>query len=89
MIGAASMLVTVLVNDFFLVGTRGVTGRRGVSTLAYLIGQTVPIIVGSQGIMTFLDVIVPLTGRTGADAPSDIIIAVLGQWPPTPGRVPG
>jgi hypothetical protein len=73
------MFITVAVNDFVLVGNKGSSGRRGVSTLAYLIGQTVPVIVGAEGIMTFLDVIVPLTGRTGADAPSDVIIAVLGK----------
>lgn len=74
------MFLTISVNDFILVvRTKDEAGRRGVSTLSYLVGQTVPIIVGAQGIMTFLDVIVPLTGRTGADAPSDIIIAVLGM----------
>ena len=73
------MFLTIVVNDFVLVGTRGMDGRRGVSTLAYLVGQTVPVIVGAEGIMTFLDVFVPLTGRTGFDTPSDIVIAVLGE----------
>lgn len=73
------MFLTLVVNDFVLVGTRGMNGRRGVSTLAYLVGQAVPVIVGAEGIMTFLDVFVPLTGRTGFDTPSDIIIAVLGE----------
>lgn len=71
-LAAGSLLVSLIVNDFIL------SRRRSQSPLhyaIYYIGQTIPLIAGAEGLVSFLDVIVPLTGRTGVDAPSDFIVA--------------
>lgn len=39
--------------------------------------QSLPLLVGIEGIIGFLDLFVPLTGRLGAEAPVDFIIASL------------
>lgn len=39
--------------------------------------QSLPLLVGVEGMIGFLDLFVPLTGRMGADAPVDYIIAIL------------
>ena len=72
------MLSTLLLNDYLLVRGMGSKTKRGISTLSYLVGQTIPLLSGSAGILSFLDVIIPLTGRMGVDAPSDAITASLG-----------
>lgn len=75
-IGGASLLVMLLLNDF-VIARRDAPDARPVSTVGYLIAQAVPVITGAEGLASFLDVIVPLTGRMGVDAPSDHIIASL------------
>lgn len=67
----------LFVNDFFLRDSQSANLGRPLATAAYFVGQTLPIITGADGMASFLDVIVPLTGRTGVDAPSDHIIASL------------
>lgn len=39
--------------------------------------QIAPLLLGIEGLIGFLDLFVPLTGRLGADAPVDFIIASL------------
>lgn len=63
-------------NDFVLT-PRSDSGAKPVAMASYLIAQAIPIITGAEGLASFLDVIVPLTGRMGVDAPSDHIIASL------------
>lgn len=75
-LGAASLLITLAVNDLFL-SSRSTYTTRPIATASYLIAQAVPIVAGAEGMASFMDVIVPLTGRTGVDAPSDHIIASL------------
>ncbi|KAI0032979.1 hypothetical protein K488DRAFT_48677 [Vararia minispora EC-137] len=53
------------------------TSPIGVSLLAYALGQIVPILTGTQIICSVFDVFVPLTGRIGADAPAEHIIATI------------
>ncbi|GEM06060.1 endoplasmic reticulum metallopeptidase [Rhodotorula toruloides] len=71
-LGAASSLLALIVNDYVL--------RRhstGLHLATYVIGQSLPLLIGVEGIIGFLDLFVPLTGRLGADAPVDFIIATL------------
>ena len=65
-------------NDFLFAGA-GRGAQQRVSILAYLLAQVPSMIAGSEGLMSFLDVVVPLTGRMGVEAPGDIITASLGQ----------
>lgn len=39
--------------------------------------QITPLLLGIEGLVGFLDLFVPLTGRMGAEAPADFIIASL------------
>jgi hypothetical protein len=73
--------VTLVINDFVIAGVRqgAQSQRQKVSILAYLLAQVPSMIAGSEGLMSFLDVVVPLTGRMGVEAPGDIITASLGQ----------
>ncbi|BGP28517.1 hypothetical protein JCM10296v2_000252 [Rhodotorula toruloides] len=69
---AASSLLALVINDYVL--------RRhsiGLHLATYVIGQSLPLLIGVEGIIGFLDLFVPLTGRLGADAPVDFIIATL------------
>ncbi|KAJ8297177.1 putative endoplasmic reticulum metallopeptidase 1 [Rhodotorula toruloides] len=71
-LGAASSLLALVINDYVL--------RRhstGLHLATYVIGQSLPLLIGVEGIIGFLDLFVPLTGRLGADAPVDFIIATL------------
>lgn len=76
---AFSLLLTLIVNDYVLTRGSESPSRRGVSTLSYLIGQTIPLLTGAEGMIAFLDVIIPLTGRMGIEAPADHITATLGK----------
>ena len=67
-------------NDFVFAGA-GQGAQHKVSIMAYLLAQVPSMIAGSEGLMSFLDVVVPLTGRMGVEAPGDIITASLGQRP--------
>lgn len=78
-IGAVSLLFTLFLNDFVLVRGSSASTKRGVSTLSYILGQVAPLLIGTEGLISFLDVIIPLTGRMGRDAPSDHITASLGK----------
>lgn len=69
---AVSNLVALIVNDYILRRK-----SRGLHLMTYVIGQSLPLLVGVEGMIGFLDLFVPLTGRMGADAPVDFIIAIL------------
>ncbi|KAK4701094.1 hypothetical protein P7C70_g5142, partial [Phenoliferia sp. Uapishka_3] len=71
-LSGGSALITLVVNDYVLK-----RGKRGVSLGAYFLGQLSPLLLGVEGLVGLLDLFVPLTGRMGADAPADLIIATL------------
>ncbi|GAA5972745.1 hypothetical protein JCM11641_003001 [Rhodosporidiobolus odoratus] len=73
-IGAVGALVALVVNDYIVMGERR---DKKVHLMVYVIGQSLPLLLGVEGIIGFLDLFVPLTGRLGADAPVDHIIASL------------
>ncbi|GAA6040391.1 hypothetical protein JCM8097_007592 [Rhodosporidiobolus ruineniae] len=74
-IGAVSTLAALVVNDY--VFERDQKERKKVHLATYVIGQSLPLLLGVEGIIGFLDLFVPLTGRLGAEAPVDHIIASL------------
>ncbi|GAA5843912.1 hypothetical protein JCM11251_002246 [Rhodosporidiobolus azoricus] len=73
-VGAVGTLVALVVNDY---GFQAETREKKVHLATYVIGQALPLLLGVEGIIGFLDLFVPLTGRLGADAPVDHIIASL------------
>ncbi|GAA5858742.1 hypothetical protein JCM8547_004967 [Rhodosporidiobolus lusitaniae] len=75
-IGAVSALAALVVNDYVIYPGEK-TGRKKVHLVSYVIGQALPLLLGIEGIIGFLDLFVPLTGRMGADAPVEYIIASL------------
>jgi hypothetical protein len=89
--GASSLLVALIINDlvlgkegrlnlvsYFIAQVRILfsssfsENKRGLIPL-----QFIPTVVGVEGILTFVDIFVPLTGRLGAAAPADCIIASI------------
>ncbi|KAL5492913.1 hypothetical protein ACEPAI_4361 [Sanghuangporus weigelae] len=54
---------------------RGVKDRVALGT--YALGQVVPLVFGTEMFCIVTDIFVPLTGRTGGDAPADHIIATI------------
>ncbi|KAK4055194.1 hypothetical protein OIV83_000474 [Microbotryomycetes sp. JL201] len=71
-LGVVSILTTIIFNDYILR-----PGKGSVHLASYLVGMIVPMLLGVEGLVGFLDLFVPLTGRLGADAPVDFIIATL------------
>ncbi|KAN0062740.1 hypothetical protein ACQY0O_004935 [Thecaphora frezii] len=81
-LAAGTMLVSTTVNDFVLVGfgnleMRQVAPDMRVSPWTYGLLVLVPSVVGFEGMASFLDLFVPLTGRMGEISPADNIIATL------------
>lgn len=71
-LAAGSMTIALLFNDaFFAVNP----WRVGFAT--YLVASVVPTVVGAEGFMGFLEIFVPLGGRSGWEAPFDHILASL------------
>jgi hypothetical protein len=70
-VGSAGSLLALCFNDYVL------KRKETVHLATYVVGQVLPIMLGVEGIIGFLDLFVPLTGRLGADAPVDFIIATL------------
>ncbi|EAU90683.2 hypothetical protein CC1G_03952 [Coprinopsis cinerea okayama7 len=64
----------LVVNPLF---KRGGRERGEVSMVTYVVGSVFPLLTGSLLAIPTLEVFVPLTGRMGADAPSDNLIATL------------
>ncbi|GAA5899500.1 Pff1p [Sporobolomyces salmoneus] len=75
-IGSAGSLLALCLNDYVLHRDQG-REEKSVNLITYIAGQILPILLGVEGIIGFLDLFVPLTGRLGADAPVDFIIATL------------
>lgn len=70
-LSAAPIFVSILLDSLS-------TGGKGPMSLwAYALGQLSPLLTGTQVICTVFDVFVPLTGRTGREAPAEHIIASL------------
>jgi len=51
--------------------------NKRVHPATYFVMMAVPSVVGAEGISAFLDLFVPLTGRTGEISPADNIIATI------------
>jgi len=69
---SALPLALALIINRFLVDT-----PDEIQLLTYGLGQLMPLLTGSQVILTALDVFVPLTGRIGSEAPGEHIIACI------------
>ncbi|SCV68329.1 BQ2448_450 [Microbotryum intermedium] len=72
-IALVANLSAVVVNDYVL--TSG--PEREVHLATYFLQQVPGLVLGVEDLVSFLDLFVPLTGRLGADAPVDFIIASL------------
>ncbi|KII83063.1 hypothetical protein PLICRDRAFT_180757 [Plicaturopsis crispa FD-325 SS-3] len=68
---AAPLLASLVLDT--LIRRKGQT----VTLWAYALGSLTPLLTGAQLMSTTLDVFVPLTGRIGADAPADNVIATI------------
>lgn len=71
---AFASLVALVLNDYVL---KRNSQARELHLATYVIGQVSPLLLGVEGLVGFLDLFVPLTGRMGADAPADVIVASL------------
>ncbi len=71
---AFASLTALVVNDYIL---KRSSPARELHLATYAIGQVSPLLLGVEGLVGFLDLFVPLTGRMGADAPADVIVASL------------
>lgn len=81
-VAAAGLFVPILLNDFLLVGVEPMaSGRvapdRRLRFAAYLLVILPPATMGAEGIVSFLDLLVPLMGRMGAHVPVDHVMASL------------
>ncbi|EIN06322.1 hypothetical protein PUNSTDRAFT_106562 [Punctularia strigosozonata HHB-11173 SS5] len=86
-IGSAAMLFLNALPIFLALLLESVTSQTSGARIplwVYGVAQSVPLVTGAQIITTTLDVFVPLTGRTGRDAPADhvvaSIVAVVGSY---------
>ncbi|PWN18255.1 hypothetical protein BCV69DRAFT_288533 [Microstroma glucosiphilum] len=81
-LGGITYLAAMLVNDYALVGwtqieKREIAVNQRMHWGTYLILTFLPSLVGTEGATSFLDLFVPLTGRTGEVSPADHIIASI------------
>ncbi|UZJ56054.1 hypothetical protein CBS101457_005374 [Exobasidium rhododendri] len=82
MLGGGALLFTIATNDIFLVGMgeldeKRVAAQHRVHPLTYFTLSLMPAIVGTEGVFSFLDLFVPLTGRTGEISPADHIVGTI------------
>ncbi|WFD34961.1 hypothetical protein MCUN1_001807 [Malassezia cuniculi] len=75
-------LVPAIINDFVFVGYNKIANGRvpvdqRVHLFTYLFSIVPAATVGSQGVVAFLDLLVPLMGRLGRDAPVDHVMGSL------------
>ncbi|GAA5877205.1 hypothetical protein JCM16303_006201 [Sporobolomyces ruberrimus] len=75
-IGSVGSLLALCFNDYLIYRNQP-KFEKSINLASYVVGQALPIMLGVEGIIGFLDLFVPLTGRLGADAPVDFIIATL------------
>ncbi|EPQ26656.1 uncharacterized protein PFL1_05636 [Pseudozyma flocculosa PF-1] len=81
-LAAGTLLLSTTINDFVLVGFGNIEMRQvapdmRVSPWTYVALVLVPSSVGFEGMASFLDLFVPLTGRMGEVSPADNIIATI------------
>ncbi|KAJ8075039.1 hypothetical protein PM082_019366 [Marasmius tenuissimus] len=79
-VGSASLLFVTALSLFaaLLLNTLlADSKRRELSLWTYALGQTLPMMTGTMCAYPVLEVFVPLTGRLGADAPSDNVMATI------------
>ncbi|ETS62307.1 hypothetical protein PaG_03384 [Moesziomyces aphidis] len=82
MLASITFTVVVTINDFVLIGVGQIEEKlvapdNRVSAYVYPIMALIPGIVGVEGMASFLDLFVPLTGRMGEISPADHIIASI------------
>lgn len=82
MLAMLAFFVPVVVNDLALKGlgriaTDAFAPDRRVHFATYLLALVPVMTLGYEGLISFLDLIVPLMGRMGTDAPVDHVIASL------------
>ncbi|KAA1066931.1 hypothetical protein PGTUg99_015865 [Puccinia graminis f. sp. tritici] len=74
-VGLVSLLLSLMVNDFILAP---ISGKRAHLHLPmYLSALILPGFLGVEGLLAFLDLFVPMTGRMGHDVHVDFMIASL------------
>ncbi|MCO5565485.1 hypothetical protein L7F22_019158 [Adiantum nelumboides] len=81
-LGSIAMTVVIALNDLYLIGfdkieQKQVPAHKRVHPISYLIYVIVPASIGSEGLVSFLDLFVPLTGRTGEISPADHIVGSI------------
>lgn len=81
-LASVAFTIGTTVNDFILIGFGNIEDKlvapdNRVSHYTYFILAFMPSIVGTEGIVSFLDLFVPLTGRMGEISPADNIIATI------------
>jgi len=74
-IGLVSMLSSLIINDLILAP---ISGKRAHLHLPmYIAGLVLPGFLGVEGLLAFLDLFVPMTGRMGHEVHVDFLIASL------------
>ncbi|KAI9630233.1 hypothetical protein KEM48_014156 [Puccinia striiformis f. sp. tritici PST-130] len=74
-LGLVSMLSSLIINDFILAP---ITGKRAhIHLPVYLTALILPGFMGVEGLLAFLDLFVPMTGRMGHEVHVDFLIASL------------
>lgn len=81
-LASLTFTLATTINDFVLIGVGQIEEKlvapdMRVSPLIYGIMIVIPGIVGTEGMASFLDLFVPLTGRMGEISPADHIIASI------------
>ncbi|KDN48197.1 hypothetical protein K437DRAFT_255620 [Tilletiaria anomala UBC 951] len=81
-LGILTSAVAAFVNDMFFIGFQQLEERRvavdnRVHHWTYFIIAVIPACVGTEGLVSFLDLFVPLTGRMGEVSPADNIIGTI------------
>ncbi|SNX83965.1 uncharacterized protein MEPE_02673 [Melanopsichium pennsylvanicum] len=81
-LASITFTVATTLNDFVLIGVGQIEDKlvapdNRVSAYVYAVMTVIPGIVGVEGIASFLDLFVPLTGRMGEISPADHIIASI------------
>ena len=81
-LAVVSLVIGVTVNDFCFFGFQVLEERRvavgdRVHPSIYFIVAAIPASIGAEGLVSFLDLFVPLTGRMGEISPADNIIGTI------------
>ncbi|PWN50705.1 hypothetical protein IE53DRAFT_386978 [Violaceomyces palustris] len=82
LLAASSTILCSTINDFAFIGFARIEDRQvnpdnRVSAFTYFLLSLVPSVIGIEGLVSFLDLFVPLTGRMGEVSPADNIIATI------------